>query len=69
MLLDYFIGSRAITSGFTNGVASQRIWLDNVQCGGTERSLFSCLANPVGTENCVHAEDAGVVCVEGAFYS
>ena len=59
------IGAVAITTGFTNGISTQPIWLDNVQCGGSERSLFSCLANAIGTENCVHAEDAGVICIQG----
>ena len=59
------LGAVAITTGFTNGAASQRIWLDNVQCGGNERSLFDCQANPLGNENCVHSEDAGVSCRTG----
>ena len=50
----------ALTSGFTNGVG--RIWLDNVQCRGTESRLISCPANPIGSHNCVHSEDAGVRC-------
>ena len=40
-----------------------QIWLDNVECLGTELRLIDCPANAIGTHNCVHHEDAGVVCV------
>ena len=49
-----------------NGVG--QIWLDNVQCRGTETNLFSCTHSPVGTHNCVHSEDAGVRCQPGILY-
>ncbi|KAL8176302.1 UNVERIFIED_CONTAM: hypothetical protein K2H54_030405 [Gekko kuhli] len=38
------------------------IWLDDVECTGTESSLSDCKAKPFGTNNCNHGEDAGVVC-------
>ena len=44
------------------GAGSGQIWLDNVQCRGTEARLIDCLANPLGTHDCVHSEDAGVRC-------
>ena len=53
----------AVTSGFSNGVYD--IWLDDVQCIGTETSLFNCTHSPVGIHNCVHSEDAGVQCLGG----
>lgn len=31
-------------------------------CVGTERRLIDCPANPIGSHNCVHSEDAGVGC-------
>ncbi len=50
----------ALTTGFTNGAG--QIWLDNVQCRGTETRLIDCPASPLGTHNCAHIEDAGVRC-------
>ena len=44
------------------GQGSGQIVLDNLNCVGTELSLFNCSANPIGTHNCAHSEDAGVVC-------
>ncbi|NXH72627.1 C163A protein, partial [Hydrobates tethys] len=38
------------------------IWLDDVTCKGTEAALSECSAKPWGSHNCVHGEDAGVVC-------
>ena len=55
-----YTGAVALTSGFTNGAG--QIWLDNVQCRGTETRLIDCPANALGSHNCVHAEDAGVRC-------
>ena len=57
----YVSAAVALTSGFTNGAG--QIWLDNVQCIGTETRLIDCPANALGNHNCVHAEDAGVVCI------
>ncbi|NWS50696.1 C163A protein, partial [Probosciger aterrimus] len=38
------------------------IWLDDMDCNGTEGDLVACRTRPWGEHNCDHAEDAGVVC-------
>ena len=56
-----FIGVEAPGSAaFGQGMG--RIWLDNVQCTGSEREMLHCVANFSGINSCTHAEDAGVRC-------
>ena len=44
------------------GQGSGQIWLDNLLCNGRERRLIDCFRNPLGSHNCFHSEDAGVIC-------
>ncbi len=53
-------GAVALQSGFADGTGP--IFLDDVQCTGTEDNLFSCPHNGIGIHNCAHSEDAGVRC-------
>nr|XP_014349443.1 PREDICTED: immunoglobulin superfamily member 1-like [Latimeria chalumnae] len=46
------------------GEGSGVIWLDEVQCTAAAHSLSSCRANSWGDNNCIHEQDAGVVCSE-----
>ena len=50
----------ALLSGFPNGIGP--IWLDNVECIGTELRLIDCPAAPLGNNFCSHFEDVGVAC-------
>ena len=60
-------------TGFTNG--DGQIWLDNVQCavtdleGDSATRLIDCTANPLGTHDCDHTQDAGVRCLAGKMLS
>lgn len=44
------------------GEGKDRIWLDDVQCTGTEASILKCAHRDFGENNCGHGEDAGVIC-------
>nr|XP_047911199.1 deleted in malignant brain tumors 1 protein-like isoform X5 [Anser cygnoides] len=54
--------AQSAPSGARFGQGTGRIWLDDVNCAGTEETLAHCRARPWGQNNCNHAEDASVVC-------
>ena len=62
-----FLAAVALTTGFVNG--KSLIWLDNVECTGSESRLIDCPNEPLG-KDCDHSRDAGVrcrgtICTEG----
>eukprot|EP00731_Ephydatia_muelleri_P001646 Em0001g1646a len=59
--LGYIRAVRASTNAeFGQGTGT--IWMSDVTCAGSEPSLDQCLFNGWGINNCVHRDDAGVVC-------
>ena len=44
------------------GEGSGQIWLDNVECFGTEWTIGMCSYRGWGIQNCSHSKDAGVQC-------
>ena len=61
----YFTSGAIARGSAYFGQGSGSILLDNVQCTGNESSIFSCSHNSIGSHDCSHSEDAGVVCFEG----
>ncbi|PIK50754.1 putative deleted in malignant brain tumors 1 protein [Apostichopus japonicus] len=60
--LGYGTAITAVSSaGYGEGTG--QIWLDDVQCGGSEHNVLSCANRGVGVHNCGHGEDAGVKCI------
>ena len=55
---------RAYDSAFY-GQGVGEIILDNVGCTGGESNLLDCSSNALGSHNCEHYEDAGVLCGMG----
>lgn len=57
-----FLSTAEAVSTAHFGQGSGQIWMDGVNCRGSETSLAKCSFNGFGTNDCSHAEDAGVIC-------
>ena len=59
-----FPGTASAVPGwqFGAGSSSQPIWLDEVACEGREEFLSHCPHDDWGDHDCLHYEDAGVIC-------
>ena len=51
-----------ILSNNSYGAGTGQIWLDGVQCNGTETSIADCPHNVWGTHDCGHNEDVSISC-------
>ena len=55
----------AATHNAFYGQGSGQIWLDDVNCVGTESMIESCSHGGWGSHNCDHRHDAGIKCTSG----
>jgi len=57
-------GSTGRSIGNRYGAGRGQIWLDDVQCDGTERYISDCSHRGWGVQNCAHTDDVSVSCVD-----
>lgn len=50
--------------GAVYGQGSGRIWLDDVDCVGTETKIQDCNHRGWGSHNCDHSKDASIKCLQ-----
>ena len=58
----YTTGATVLPQSLTTA-GSGPIWLDEVDCSGTESQLVDCRARPFGFHDCTHGEDVGIRCM------
>ena len=58
-----FDGALDAPLGARFGKGSGSIFLDEVQCQGTEIDVERCDHDGIGVHNCAHNEDASVICI------
>lgn len=64
IMCKYIIPTGAIATNaiFLYGVGVGPIFLDELQCTGTEERLLDCTSDGLGVHDCSHFEDVAVTC-------
>ena len=58
----YYITGAVARQGAYYDEGKGAIYLDEVECSGSESQLLDCYHRSVGLRNCRHKDDAGVKC-------
>ncbi|XP_059819214.1 deleted in malignant brain tumors 1 protein-like [Hypanus sabinus] len=69
-LIDAHVACKELNCGYAvnatksswYGQGSGPIWMDNLKCSANNSALWKCLESPWGENDCIHKEDAGVIC-------
>lgn len=75
IIFNRFLGFHALLSifeirymgaviGNRYGAGTGQIWLDDVNCTGTETGIQQCAHRPWGTYDCSHTDDVSISCGE-----
>ena len=56
-----YVGREVDNSNY--GVGQGQIWLDDIDCTGTESHISECSHADCGVHNCGHYEDVAVSCL------
>ena len=57
----FFSGGEAVNSS-VYGEGKGHIWMNSLECSGTEDSLQNCIFTSCGDVMCTHSQDAAVSC-------
>uniref|UniRef100_A0A8C6UU99 SRCR domain-containing protein n=1 Tax=Neogobius melanostomus TaxID=47308 RepID=A0A8C6UU99_9GOBI len=57
------LGYRSSLQTYPASPGTGKIWLDELQCRGTETDIFNCPHLAMGINDCNHNEDVGLQCV------